>query len=483
MKQEGNSPAQTMFQKIWDAHVVTRRPEGTSLIYIDRHLLHEGSRHAFEMLAQSGRRVRRPELTFAFADHVVPTRNQAAGVDAIQNPEARAMARLQVENCDRNGIRLYGLHDPDQGIVHVVAPERGLTLPGLTVVCGDSHTSTHGAFGALAFGIGSSEVSHVLATQSLWQRPSKTMRICVDGRLPRGSTAKDLILAIIGLVTAEGATEHVIEFTGPAISALCMEQRMSVCNMAIEAGARAGLIAPDDTTFQYLAGRAHAPREAAWDQALRYWSTLGSAPDAAFDREVCIDASGIAPMVTWGTSPEDVAPITGRVPDPDGEPDTSRRARMVRALEYMGLVPGMALTDIQIDRVFIGSCTNGRISDLRAAAAVLGGRRVVVPAMVVPGSREVSRLARDEGLEAAFRNAGFDWREPGCSMCLGMNDDLLTPGERCASTSNRNFEGRQGKGGRTHLVSSTMAVAAAVTGRLADVRSFFREGDAADATS
>jgi 3-isopropylmalate/(R)-2-methylmalate dehydratase large subunit len=460
----------TLFQKIWDAHVVATRPEGTALLYIDRHLLHEGSRHAFEMLRQAGRGVRRPRLTFAFADHLVPTRNQAAGVEGIANEEARTMAALQVANCATAEIRLFSLDDPDQGIVHVVAPEQGLTLPGLTVVCGDSHTSTHGAFGALAFGIGSSEVSHVLATQTLWQRRPRTMRVWFAGRLPLGTTSKDLILATIGAIGTAGATEHVIEFAGLAVQAMSMEERMSVCNMAIEAGARAGLIAPDDTTFEYLAGRRHAPSGPAWDRAVREWRGLRSADDATFDQEVTIDATTLAPMVTWGTSPEDVLPITGRVPDPGQEPHQGRRARLLRALDYMALVPGTPLSEIAVDRVFIGSCTNSRISDLRGAAAVIRGRRAVVRAMVVPGSRQVSRQAEAEGLDRIFRDAGFDWREPGCSMCLGMNDDLLSPGERCASTSNRNFEGRQGKGGRTHLVSAPMAAAAAVTGRLTDVR-------------
>jgi 3-isopropylmalate/(R)-2-methylmalate dehydratase large subunit len=459
-----------MLSKIWDSHVVAIRPEGTALIYVDRHLLHEGSRHAFQMLGDGGRRVRRPHLTFAFADHLVPTRNQAAGIAGIVNEEARTMANLQVENCGAAGVRLFGLDDPDQGIVHAVAPEQGLTLPGLTIVCGDSHTSTHGAFGALAFGIGSSEVAHVLATQTLWQLRPRTMRIEANGRLPAGTTPKDLILSIIGTITTAGATEHVIEFSGTAIRAMSMEERMSVCNMSIEAGGRAGLVAPDDVTFEYLAGRPYAPKGASWDRALGEWRLLPSAPDAVFDREIRIDTDGLAPMVTWGTSPEDVLPITDRVPDPEVETNLARRAKMARSLEYMNLKPGTPLAEIPVDRVFIGSCTNGRISDLRAAAAIIAGRRVAVRAMVVPASRAVARQAEAEGLKRAFQDAGFDWREPGCSMCLGMNDDILAPGERCASTSNRNFEGRQGKGGRTHLVSAPMAAAAAITGRLADVR-------------
>jgi 3-isopropylmalate/(R)-2-methylmalate dehydratase large subunit len=460
----------TLFDKIWDSHVVDRQPDGTCLIYIDRHLVHEvTSPQAFEGLRSSGRKVRRPDATIAVADHNIPTTDRKAG---IAEPESR----LQVETLERNvkefGIPYFAVDDIRQGIVHIIGPEQGMTQPGMTIVCGDSHTATHGAFGSLAFGIGTSEVEHVLATQTLLQLPAKNMLIRVEGDLPFGVAAKDLILAIIGKIGTAGGTGHVIEYAGGAIRKLSMEGRMTVCNMSIEAGARAGLIAPDETTFAYLKGRPHAPKGAAWEQAVKFWRTLPSDAGARYDTEVTLDAASIAPHVTWGTSPQDVLPITGRVPNPADETDENRRAAMARSLEYMGLTPGTRLAELPVQRVFIGSCTNGRIEDLRAAAAVVKGRKVAagVNAMVVPGSGLVKHQAEEEGLDRIFLEAGFEWREAGCSMCLAMNPDKLLPGERCASTSNRNFEGRQGRGGRTHLVSPAMAVAAAVTGRLADVR-------------
>jgi 3-isopropylmalate/(R)-2-methylmalate dehydratase large subunit len=460
----------TLFDKIWDDHLVDRQPDGTCLLYIDRHLVHEvTSPQAFEGLRLAGRAVRRPEATLAVADHNVPTTDRAGGI-------TDAESRLQVETLERNaaanGITYFGMDDIRQGIVHIVGPEQGLTLPGTTLVCGDSHTATHGAFGALAFGIGTSEVEHVLATQTLIQRPAKNMLVEIEGDLGPGVTAKDIVLAVIGTIGTAGGTGHVIEYTGSAIRALDMAGRMTVCNMTIEAGARAGLIAPDETTFTYLRGRPMAPKGGAWEQALSYWRTLPSDPGAQYDKIVRLDAAAIAPQVTWGTSPEDVLPITGSVPDPFAESDAGRRAAMVRALDYMGLAAGQKLCEIPVQRVFIGSCTNGRIEDLRAAAAVARGRKVAagVNALVVPGSGLVKEQAEAEGLDRIFLDAGFEWREPGCSMCLAMNADKLSVGERCASTSNRNFEGRQGRGGRTHLVSPAMAAAAAVTGRLTDVR-------------
>ncbi|HEX7967216.1 MAG TPA: 3-isopropylmalate dehydratase large subunit [Stellaceae bacterium] len=460
----------TLFDKIWDSHLVDRQADGTCLLYIDRHLVHEvTSPQAFEGLRMSKRKVRRPDATIAVADHNVPTTDRSQG---IAEPESR----LQVETLERNvkefSIPYYGINDIRQGIVHIIGPEQGMTQPGMTIVCGDSHTATHGAFGALAFGIGTSEVEHVLATQTLIQQPAKNMLVRVEGELPFGITAKDLILGIIGRIGTAGGTGHVIEYAGSAIRNLSMEGRMTVCNMTIEGGARAGLIAPDETTFAYLKGRPHAPKGAAWEQAVKFWKTLPSDPGAKYDTEVVIDAARIAPQVTWGTSPQDVLPITGSVPNPAGEPDENRRAAMARSLEYMGLKPGTSLAEVPVQRVFIGSCTNGRIEDLRAAAAIAKGRKVAagVNAMVVPGSGLVKHQAEEEGLDQIFLAAGFEWREPGCSMCLAMNPDKLAPGERCASTSNRNFEGRQGRGGRTHLVSPAMAAAAAVTGRLADVR-------------
>jgi 3-isopropylmalate/(R)-2-methylmalate dehydratase large subunit len=464
------SKPRTLFDKIWDAHVVDRQDDGTCLLYIDRHLVHEvTSPQAFEGLRLANRKVRRPDQTLAVADHNVPTTDRSKG---IADPESRQQVEVLGQNAREFGITYFGMDDIRQGIVHVIGPEQGFTLPGTTIVCGDSHTATHGAFGALAFGIGTSEVEHVLATQTLIQRPAKNMRIDVQGRVGPGVSAKDIVLAIIGRIGTAGGTGHVIEYTGEAIRALSMEGRMTVCNMTIEAGARAGLIAPDETTFEYLKGRPMAPKAGAWEQAVAFWRTLPSDPGAHYDSVVTIDAASIAPQVTWGTSPEDVLPITGRVPDPAEVADEARRAAMLRALEYMGLEPGTPLTEVPIQRVFIGSCTNSRIEDLREAAAVVKGRKVAagVNAMVVPGSGLVKEQAEAEGLDKIFLEAGFEWREAGCSMCLAMNADRLEPGERCASTSNRNFEGRQGKGGRTHLMSPAMAAAAAVTGRLADVR-------------
>ncbi|HKF70738.1 MAG TPA: 3-isopropylmalate dehydratase large subunit [Stellaceae bacterium] len=460
----------TLFDKIWDAHVVDRQTDGTCLVYIDRHLVHEvTSPQAFEGLRIAKRKVRRPDATIAVADHNVPTTDRSRG---IEEPESR----LQVETLEKNvkefGIPYYGMTDIRQGIVHIIGPEQGLTQPGMTVVCGDSHTATHGAFGCLAFGIGTSEVEHVLATQTLIQKPAKNMLVRVEGKLPAGVTPKDLILAIIGKIGTAGGTGHVIEYAGSTIRGLSMEGRMTVCNMTIEGGARAGLVAPDETTFEYLKGRPHVPKGAAWEQAVKFWRTLPSDPGASYDKVVEIDAASIVPHVTWGTSPEDVLPITGLVPNPADAVDEGKRAAMTRSLEYMGLKPGTRLAEIPVQRVFIGSCTNGRIEDLRAAAAIAKGRKVApgVNAMVVPGSGLVKHQAEEEGLDRIFLEAGFEWREPGCSMCLAMNPDKLEPGEHCASTSNRNFEGRQGRGGRTHLVSPAMAAAAAVTGHLTDVR-------------
>ncbi|MFZ5835046.1 MAG: 3-isopropylmalate dehydratase large subunit [Pseudomonadota bacterium] len=460
----------TLYDKIWQAHLVSQQADGTCLIYIDRHLVHEvTSPQAFEGLRMTGRKVRRPEATLAVADHNVPTTDRAKG---IEDEESRIQVETLEQNCAEFGVEYLPMSDIRQGIVHIVGPEQGLTQPGQTIVCGDSHTATHGAFGSLAFGIGTSEVEHVLATQTLIQTPAKNMRVTVNGKLSAGCTAKDIVLAIIGKIGTAGGNGHVIEFAGEAIRALSMEGRMTVCNMTIEAGARAGLIAPDEITFEYVKGRPRAPKGGQWELAVNYWRTLVSDAGAKFDREVTLNAADIAPQVTWGTSPEDVLPITGKVPDPASEPDAARRASMLRALDYMGLTAGTPLQQVKIDRVFIGSCTNGRIEDLRAAAKVAKGRKVAshVGAMVVPGSGLVKEQAEHEGLDKIFIEAGFEWREPGCSMCLAMNADKLEPFERCASTSNRNFEGRQGRGGRTHLVSPAMAVAAAVTGRLTDVR-------------
>ncbi|MFO1309592.1 MAG: 3-isopropylmalate dehydratase large subunit [Burkholderiales bacterium] len=462
----------TLYDKLFDSHVVRTEPDGTALLYIDRHLVHEvTSPQAFEGLKLAGRKPWRAGSIVATADHNTPTRDWAAG---IKDP----ISRTQVETLDAN-IREYGAKayfpflDKRQGIVHVIGPETGATLPGMTVVCGDSHTSTHGAFGALAWGIGTSEVEHVLATQCLLAKRAKSMLIRVDGRLPPGVTAKDLVLAIIGRIGTAGGTGHTIEFGGSAVRALSMEGRMTVCNMAIEAGARAGIVAPDDTTFEYVRGRPFAPKAEHWDRAVAYWRTLATDEGASYDATHVFDAAAIVPQVTWGTSPEMVVPVDGRVPDPDRERDATRRDGYAKALAYMGLKPNTPIGDIAIDKVFIGSCTNSRIEDLRAAAAVARGRKVaanVKLAMVVPGSGSVKAQAEAEGLDRVFRAAGFEWREPGCSMCLAMNDDRLEPGERCASTSNRNFEGRQGAGGRTHLVSPAMAAAAAIAGRFVDVR-------------
>ena len=462
----------TLFEKIWDNHIVNRRDDGTCLIYIDRHLIHEvTSPQAFEGLRMSGRKVRRPELTVAVPDHNVPTTNRdepIADLEAMQQLDALA------RNCAEAGILYFPLGDIRQGIVHIIGPEQGMTLPGMTIVCGDSHTSTHGAFGALAFGIGTSEVEHVLATQTLIQKPARNMRVRIDGTLGAGVTAKDLILAIVGHLGTAGGTGYVIEYAGEAIEALSMEGRMTVCNMSVEAGARAGMIAPDETTYRYIQDRPFAPKGDDWRRALQSWRSLSSDADAVYEREEVLRGADIEPQVTWGTSPEDVVPISGRVPDPGQEPDIDKRSAIERSLQYMGLLPNQPINEITVDRVFIGSCTNGRIEDLRDAAGVVKGRRVVdsVQAMVVPGSGLVKQQAEAEGLDRVFIEAGFEWREPGCSMCLAMNADRLEPGERCASTSNRNFEGRQGFRGRTHLVSPAMAAVAAVSGVFADAREF-----------
>ncbi len=463
--------ARTLFDKVWDSHVVDRLEDGTCVLYIDRHLVHEvTSPQAFEGLRLSGRGVRRPEATIAVVDHNVPTSDRREGI-------VEEESRIQVETLERNvgafGVPYFPLLDARQGIVHIIGPEQGISLPGFTIVCGDSHTSTHGAMGALAFGIGTSEVEHVLATQTLLQKSAKNMLVRVDGVLAPGVTPKDVVLAIIGRIGTAGGTGHVIEYAGEAIRAMDMAGRMTVCNMSIEAGARAGMIAPDDTTFDYVRGRPMAPKGAALARAIEYWRTLPSDAGAHYDTIVELDAAGIEPMVTWGTNPEAVMPINGTVPDPADEPDEAARVQKQRMLDYMDLKPGQRLTDVPVDVVFIGSCTNGRIEDLRAAATVARGRTVAagVRAMVVPGSGMVKLQAEAEGLDRVFLDAGFEWREAGCSMCLGMNPDKLTAGQRCASTSNRNFEGRQGPGGRTHLLSPAMAAAAAVIGRLADVRS------------
>jgi 3-isopropylmalate/(R)-2-methylmalate dehydratase large subunit len=462
----------TLYDKIFADHVVTRQADGTCLLYIDRHLVHEvTSPQAFEGLRLAGRRVRAPHRTLAVVDHNVPTSDRSQG---IKDEESRLQVETLAANALEFGIEYYDERDSRQGIVHVIGPEQGFTLPGTTIVCGDSHTSTHGAFGALAQGIGTSEVEHVLATQTLTQRKAKNMRVTVDGRLPAGITAKDVILAIIGQIGTAGGTGHVIEYAGEAIRSLSMEGRMTVCNMSIEAGARAGMVAPDDKTFAYLKGRPKAPQGTAWDAAMAYWEGLFSDVGAQFDREVKLAADRLPPIVTWGTSPEDIVSIEGVVPDPATVADEGRRASMHRSLAYMGLTPGTRVTDIKLDRVFIGSCTNGRIEDLREVARIAAGNRVnpAVYAMVVPGSGLVKQQAESEGIDKVLTAAGFDWREAGCSMCLGMNPDQLKPRERCASTSNRNFEGRQGRLGRTHLVSPAMAAAAAIAGHFVDVRTF-----------
>ena len=465
------SKPQTLFDKIWDAHLVDTQDDGTCLIYIDRHLVHEvTSPQAFEGLRAAGRKVRRTDLTLAVADHNTPTTDISEG---IVEEESRIQVETLEENVKAFGVPYIHLTDARRGIVHIIGPEQGFTQPGMTIVCGDSHTATHGAFGALAFGIGTSEVEHVLATQTLLQKPAKNMRVTVDGTLSRGVTAKDVILAIIGKIGTAGGTGHVIEFAGEAIRTLSMESRMTVCNMAIEGGARAGMIAPDETTFDYMKGKPMAPKAGAYEQAVAYWKTLPSDEGALYEKEVILKASDIVPQVTWGTNPEEVVPITGLIPNPKDIEDTVRRAKIERSIEYMGLKAGTPISDVQIDKVFIGSCTNGRIEDLRAVAEIAKGRKVAsgVHAMIVAGSGLVKEQAEEEGLGTIFKEAGFDWRqEPGCSMCLAMNADKLESGERCASTSNRNFEGRQGPGSRTHLVSPAMAAAAAIKGRLADVR-------------
>lgn len=460
----------TLYDKIWDDHVIETSEDGTSLLYIDRHLVHEvTSPQAFEGLRMAGRTVHAPEKTLAVPDHNVPTLGRASGID---DPESKLQVETLAKNADDFNIEFYDMADKRQGIVHIVGPEQGFTLPGMTIVCGDSHTSTHGAFGALAHGIGTSEVEHVLATQTLIQNKAKNMRISVDGKTPDGVTAKDIILAIIGEIGTAGGTGHVIEYAGSAIEDLSMEGRMTICNMSIEGGARAGLIAPDQTTYDYIAGRPRAPKGAAWEMALAYWKTLYSDDDAVFDSEISLNAANLPPIVTWGTSPEDVVSITGTVPNPDDIDDEAKKAAMHRALDYMGLKAGTPIKDITLDRIFIGSCTNGRIEDLRAVAKMVEGKHTNenLNAMIVPGSGLVKEQAEAEGLDKIFIAAGFEWREPGCSMCLAMNADKLAPGERCASTSNRNFEGRQGRQGRTHLVSPIMAAAAAIAGHFVDVR-------------
>tara|TARA_B100001093_G_scaffold408706_1_gene397620 strand:+ start:574 stop:1974 length:1401 start_codon:yes stop_codon:yes gene_type:complete len=460
----------TLYDKIWDDHLVHQQPDGTTLLYVDRHLVHEvTSPQAFEGLRMQKRKVRRPELTLAVPDHNVPTSDRSKG---ITDQESKLQVDTLRNNCEEFGVQLFDVNDKRQGIVHIIGPEQGFTQPGTVIVCGDSHTATHGAFGSLAFGIGTSEVEHVLATQTLIQKKSKNFRINVNGQLPAGVTSKDVILKIIGTIGTAGGTGYVIEFAGEVIRNLSVEQRMTICNMTIEAGARAGLIAPDEKTFQYFKGRPMSPKGVDWDKALTHWKSLYSDDNCKFDKEINIEAKNIEPLVTWGTSPQDVSPITGTVPDPEQEKNEERKNAMYRSLEYMGLEPNMKISDIKVDTIFIGSCTNGRIEDLRLAARLLEGKKIAksVTAMVVPGSGLVKKQAEKEGLDKIFKQAGFQWREPGCSMCLAMNDDKLKSKERCASTSNRNFEGRQGRGGRTHLVSPGMAVAAAIKGHLADVR-------------
>jgi len=463
---------QTLYDKIWNEHIVHKQDDGTTLLYVDRHLIHEvTSPQAFEGLRLSKRKVRKPNLTLAVADHNIPTSNRSKGID---DPESKIQVDTLETNCKEFGIKLFDMKDSRQGIVHIIGPEQGFTQPGTVIVCGDSHTATHGAFGALAFVIGTSEVEHVLATQTLIQKKSKNFRVNVTGQLATGVTSKDVILQIIGMIGTAGGTGMVIEYSGQVIENLNMEQRMTICNMSIEAGARAGLIAPDEKTIQYLKNKPMSPKNDNWNRALEYWSKLKSDSDAQFDKEIKIQGNDIIPMVTWGTSPQDVVPITSNVPDPEKEKNEDRKNAMYRSLAYMGLKPNTKITDIKIDRIFIGSCTNGRIGDLRDAAKILKGKKVSkhIDAMVVPGSGLVKKQAEQEGLDKVFKEAGFDWREPGCSMCLAMNADKLNPKERCASTSNRNFEGRQGRGGRTHLLSPAMAAAAAIDGHLTDVRKF-----------
>ena len=463
---------QTLYEKIWNEHIVHQQDDGTTLLYVDRHLIHEvTSPQAFEGLRISKRKVRKPNLTLAVADHNVPTSNRSEGID---DKESRIQVEALENNCKEFGIKIFDMKDNRQGIVHIIGPEQGFTQPGTIIVCGDSHTATHGAFGALAFGIGTSEVEHVLATQTLIQKKSKNFRINVIGKLLSGVTSKDVILQTIGKIGTAGGTGMVIEYAGSVIENLNVEQRMTICNMSIEAGARAGLIAPDEKIIKYLKDKPMSPKKENWDKAVEYWSKLKSDNNAKFDKEVEINANDISPMVTWGTSPQDVVSVTGEVPDPEKEKNEDKKAAMKRALNYMGLKPKTKITDIKIDRIFIGSCTNGRIGDLRDAAKIVKGKKVSehVNAMVVPGSGLVKQQAEEEGIDKIFKESGFDWREPGCSMCLAMNADKLNPKERCASTSNRNFEGRQGRGGRTHLVSPAMAAAAAIKGYLTDVRKF-----------
>ena len=462
----------TLYDKIWNEHIVHQQDDGTTLLYVDRHLIHEvTSPQAFEGLRLSKRKVRKPNLTLAVADHNVPTTDRSKG---INDEESKIQVDALGTNCKEFGIELFDMKDKRQGIVHIIGPEQGFTQPGTVIVCGDSHTATHGAFGALAFGIGTSEVEHVLATQTLIQKKSKNLQVKVIGKLPIGVTSKDVILQIIGKIGTAGGTGMVIEYAGSVIENLNIEQRMTICNMSIEAGARAGLIAPDEKTIQYLKDRPMSPKKTHWDNAVEYWSKLKSDTGARFDQEVEIKGDDISPMVTWGTSPQDVVSITGIVPDPEKEKNEDRKASMNRSLNYMGLKPNTIITDIKVDIIFIGSCTNGRIGDLRDAAKIVKGKKIAshVNAMVVPGSGLVKQQAEEEGIDKIFKEAGFDWREPGCSMCLAMNADKLNPQERCASTSNRNFEGRQGRGGRTHLVSPAMAAAAAIDGHLTDVRKF-----------
>jgi 3-isopropylmalate/(R)-2-methylmalate dehydratase large subunit len=460
----------TLFAKIWDTHVVMEKPGGEVLLYIDRNYAHEGSFHAFGALAIEGRKVRRPRQTFAVADHYVPTLGREKSVAGIADPEIRTMVELLDRNTRANGVTHFGIDDPKQGIIHVIGPELGLTQPGLTITCGDSHTSTHGALGCYAFGVGASQLKQTLATQCLWQKRPKTLRVLVDGVLGHGVTGKDVVLAIIAKIGTAGATGHVMEYAGSAIRSLSMEARMTVCNMSIEAGARAGMIAPDDVTFEYLHGREYSPKGADWDKAVASWRLLTSDAGARFDREVTMDASMIEPMITWGTSPEEAAGVSGVVPDPNDFNDIAKKEHATQALAYMGLQPGTPFGQIGIDRAFIGTCTNSRIEDLRAAATVLKGRKIVVPGFVSPGSSEIKRQAEAEGLHRIFTDAGFEWRASGCSSCAATNGDVMPAGSRVASTSNRNFEGRQGKGARTHLMSPAMVAAAAITGHITDIR-------------
>ena len=467
--------SKTLYDKIWNEHLVHQQEDGTSLLFVDRHLIHEvTSPQAFEGIRTSGRKVRQPNLTLAVADHNVPTTDRTNGIKDLES-------KIQVETLDKNckefGIKLFGMNDKRQGIVHIIGPEQGFTQPGTIIVCGDSHTATHGAFGALAFGIGTSEVEHVLAAQTLLQKKSKNFRINVNGKLPIGVTSKDVILQIIGKIGTAGGTGYVLEYAGNLISSLSVEQRMTICNMTIEGGARAGLIQPDNKVFDYLKTKPMSPKGDSWDQAEEYWTTLKSDKDAFFDKEITLDGNEIVPMVTWGTSPQDVVTIDGQIPNPDNEIDDDRKNSIKRSLSYMGLKPGTAVKNIKIDKVFIGSCTNGRIEDLRDAAKILKDKKIAnhISGMVVPGSGLVKEQAEQEGLDKIFISSGFEWREPGCSMCLAMNADKLKPEERCASTSNRNFEGRQGRGGRTHLVSPAMAAAAAISGSLDDVRKYQKQ--------